>query len=33
MEKRRTRIAPSPTGIAHIGTAWQAIFNLGLARQ
>ena len=33
MTKKRTRIAPSPTGIAHIGTAWQAIFNLGIARQ
>ena len=33
MQEKRTRIAPSPTGIAHIGTAWQAIFNLGLARQ
>ncbi len=33
MTKKRTRIAPSPTGIAHIGTAWQAIFNLGIAHQ
>lgn len=33
MTKIRTRIAPSPTGIAHIGTAWQAIFNLGIAHQ
>ncbi len=29
----RTRIAPSPTGIAHIGTAWLSLFNLALARQ
>jgi glutamyl-tRNA synthetase len=29
----RVRIAPSPTGIAHIGTAWLAMFNLALARQ
>ena len=29
----RCRIAPSPTGIAHIGTAWMAMFNLALARQ
>ncbi|MCL2110633.1 glutamate--tRNA ligase, partial [Microgenomates group bacterium] len=29
----RLRIAPSPTGIAHIGTAWLAMFNLALARQ
>lgn len=29
----RTRIAPSPTGIAHIGTAWLSMFNLALARQ
>lgn len=33
MQKRRTRIAPSPTGIAHIGTAWQAIFNAAIAHQ
>ena len=33
MQEKRTRIAPSPTGIAHIGTAWQALFNLALARQ
>ncbi len=31
--KKRTRIAPSPTGIAHIGTAWLSMFNLALARQ
>lgn len=30
---KRTRIAPSPTGIAHIGTAWLSLFNLALARQ
>lgn len=29
----RTRIAPSPTGIAHVGTAWMSIFDLALARQ
>jgi glutamyl-tRNA synthetase len=29
----RTRIAPSPTGIAHVGTAWMAMFNLAVARQ
>lgn len=29
----RVRIAPSPTGIAHIGTAWLSMFNLALARQ
>ena len=28
----RTRIAPSPTGPAHVGTAYVAIFNLALAR-
>ena len=33
LQPKRVRIAPSPTGIAHIGTAWQAIFNLALARQ
>lgn len=29
----RTRIAPSPTGIAHVGTAWMSLFDLALARQ
>jgi len=29
----RTRIAPSPTGIAHVGTAWMSIFDLALAHQ
>lgn len=32
MEKTvRTRIAPSPTGIAHIGTAYMALFNYAYA--
>ncbi|MCA9370235.1 MAG: glutamate--tRNA ligase [Pseudomonadales bacterium] len=31
--KRRTRIAPSPTGIAHVGTAWMSLFDWGLAQQ
>lgn len=29
----RTRIAPSPTGIAHLGTAYMAMRNLAIARQ
>lgn len=29
----RTRIAPSPTGIAHLGTAYTAMRNLAIARQ
>lgn len=29
----RTRIAPSPTGIAHLGTAYIAMRNLALAKQ
>ncbi|MDR0462719.1 MAG: glutamate--tRNA ligase [Pseudomonadales bacterium] len=29
----RTRIAPSPTGIAHIGTAWMSMFDMAFARQ
>jgi glutamyl-tRNA synthetase len=29
----RTRIAPSPTGIAHIGTAYYAIYNYAIAKQ
>lgn len=31
--KTRTRIAPSPTGLAHIGTAYQALFNYAYARK
>lgn len=31
--KIRTRIAPSPTGFAHIGTAYQAVFNFAFARK
>ncbi|HZZ98762.1 MAG TPA: glutamate--tRNA ligase [Candidatus Saccharimonadia bacterium] len=35
MEKKivRTRIAPSPTGIAHVGTASMALFNYAFAHQ
>ncbi len=29
----RTRLAPSPTGDPHVGTAYVALFNLALARQ
>lgn len=29
----RTRIAPSPTGFAHIGTAYTALFNYAFARK
>lgn len=29
----RTRIAPSPTGYAHIGTIYQALFNFAYARK
>ena len=29
----RVRIAPSPTGNAHVGTARNALYNLLLARQ
>ena len=29
----RTRIAPSPTGAPHVGTAYIALFNLAFARQ
>ena len=29
----RTRIAPSPTGIAHVGTAYMAVFNYAFAKQ
>ena len=33
MEKRvRTRIAPSPTGDPHVGTAYIALFNLAFAK-
>ena len=28
----RTRIAPSPTGDPHVGTAYVALFNLAFAR-
>ncbi len=31
--KVRTRIAPSPTGFAHIGTAYQTVFNYGFTKQ
>ncbi|MFI5170367.1 MAG: glutamate--tRNA ligase family protein, partial [Vicinamibacterales bacterium] len=29
----RTRIAPSPTGDPHVGTAYVALFNYALARK
>src|SRR5436305_14319183 len=29
----RTRIAPSPTGNPHVGTAYQSLFDLAYARQ
>ena len=29
----RTRIAPSPTGPPHVGTAYMALFNLAYARR
>ena len=29
----RTRIAPSPTGDPHVGTAYAALFNLAFARK
>ena len=29
----RTRVAPSPTGDPHVGTAYIALFNLAFARQ
>ncbi|MGB6838798.1 MAG: glutamate--tRNA ligase [Microgenomates group bacterium] len=32
MDKIRTRIAPSPTGFAHVGTAYSALFNFAFAR-
>lgn len=28
----RTRIAPSPTGSPHVGTAYIALFNLAFAK-
>lgn len=31
--KIRVRIAPSPTGFAHIGTAWMALFNYAFAKK
>ena len=33
MPAARTRIAPSPTGDPHVGTAYVALFNLALARK
>jgi glutamyl-tRNA synthetase len=33
MDTTRTRIAPSPTGDPHVGTAYVALFNLALARK
>ena len=33
MSEVRTRIAPSPTGDPHVGTAYIALFNLCFARQ
>lgn len=33
MKTVRTRIAPSPTGIAHVGTAYIALFNYAFAHQ
>ncbi|MEX2365773.1 MAG: glutamate--tRNA ligase family protein, partial [Pseudohongiellaceae bacterium] len=33
MSEVRTRIAPSPTGDPHVGTAYVALFNLCFARQ
>lgn len=33
MAKVRTRIAPSPTGEPHVGTAYMALFNLIFAKQ
>lgn len=32
-KKIRTRIAPSPTGFAHVGTAYTALFNYAFARK
>ncbi|MBS9780058.1 MAG: hypothetical protein KGV51_05460, partial [Moraxellaceae bacterium] len=28
----RTRIAPSPTGFPHVGTAYIALFNMAFAK-
>ncbi|MFH0795012.1 MAG: glutamate--tRNA ligase family protein, partial [bacterium] len=28
----RVRLAPSPTGDPHVGTAWVALFNVAFAR-
>ncbi|MBI3443420.1 glutamate--tRNA ligase [Candidatus Woesebacteria bacterium] len=33
MPNIRTRIAPSPTGFAHVGTAYTALFNYAFARR
>lgn len=33
MTKIRVRIAPSPTGFAHIGTAYMSLFNFAFARK
>ncbi len=33
MENVRVRIAPSPTGSPHIGTAWQALFDFVFAKK
>jgi glutamyl-tRNA synthetase len=33
MTAPRTRVAPSPTGYPHVGTAYMALFNLAFARQ
>ena len=33
MTMTRTRIAPSPTGDPHVGTAYVALFNRALARK
>jgi glutamyl-tRNA synthetase len=33
MKNVRVRIAPSPTGYPHVGTAWQGLFNWGFAKR
>jgi glutamyl/glutaminyl-tRNA synthetase len=33
MSQVRVRIAPSPTGLPHIGTAWQALFDYIFAKK
>jgi glutamyl/glutaminyl-tRNA synthetase len=33
MSEIRTRIAPSPTGDPHVGTAYIALFNMAFARK